>query len=129
MARIQAIEAFPDNKSHSVKPINLRDDDKIRKSCTACKFRGHSVTECWGKCQHCRKYGRKSSLCRHKPDQPESEPAKKVSVDGKTRPNQTNGGILHLAINIVKNEAIIDQGTYLIMLRTQNSTFIKLTQQ
>ena len=41
MAKIQAIEAFPDNKAHSVKPINLRDDDKIiRKSCTACKFRG-----------------------------------------------------------------------------------------
>ena len=44
MARIQAIEACTDNKSHSVKPINLRDEDKIRKSCTACKFKGHLVT-------------------------------------------------------------------------------------
>ena len=87
MAKIQAIEAFPDNKAHSVKPINLRDDDKIiRKSCTACKFRGHSVTECWGKCQHCGKYGHKSNLCRHKPDLTESEPAKKASVDGKSKP-------------------------------------------
>ena len=85
MAKIQAIEAFPDNKAHSVKPINLRDDDKIRQSCTAYKFRWHSVTECWGKCQHCGKYGHKSNLCRHKPDQPESEPAKKASVDGKSK--------------------------------------------
>ena len=33
MARIQAIEAFPDNKSNSVKPIILRDEDRVRKSC------------------------------------------------------------------------------------------------
>ena len=61
MARIQAIEAFPDNKSTSVKPINLRDEDKVRKSCTACK--GHLVTKCWGKCKYCGKYGHKSHLC------------------------------------------------------------------
>merc|ERR1711888_179966 len=86
MARIQAIEAFTDDKSTSVNPINLRDDDKIRKSCTAYKFKGHLVTECWGKCQHCGKYGHKSNLCRHKPNLEESEPAKKASVDGKSKP-------------------------------------------
>merc|ERR1711888_224650 len=85
MARIQAIEAFTDDKSTSVNPINLRDDDKIRKSCTACKFKGHLVTECWGKCQHCGKYGHKLNLCRHKPDLTEPEPAKKVFGDGKSK--------------------------------------------
>ena len=80
MARIQAIEAFPDNKSTSVKPINLRDDDKIRKSCTACKFKGHLVTECWGKCKYCGKYGHKSNLCRHKPNLEESKPDKKAHI-------------------------------------------------
>ena len=85
MARIQAIEAFPDNESTSVKPINLRDEDRIRKSCTACKFKGHLVSECWGKCKFCGKYGHKSHLCRHKPPQEESEPAKKASDGGKIK--------------------------------------------
>merc|ERR1712105_374808 len=69
MARIQAIEAFLDNKSTSDKPINLRNEDRIRKSCTACKFKGHLVSECWGKCKLCGKYGHKSHLCRNKPPQ------------------------------------------------------------
>ena len=41
--------------------------------------------EYWGMCQHCGKYGHKSNLCRHKPDQPESEPAKNASVVGKSK--------------------------------------------
>merc|ERR1712105_168026 len=85
MARIQAIEAFLDNKSTSDKPINLRDEDRVRKSCTACKFKGHLVSECWGKCKCCGKYGHKSHLCRHKPPQEESEPAKKASDGGKIK--------------------------------------------
>ena len=80
------IYIFPDNKSTSVKPINLRDEDRVRKSCTACKFKGHLVSECWGKCKFCGKYGHKSHLCRHKPPQEDSEPAKKASDGGKVKP-------------------------------------------
>ena len=67
MTRISAIEAFPDNKSTSVKPINLRNENRVKKSCTECKFKGNLASECWGKCQHCGKYGHKSHLCRNKP--------------------------------------------------------------
>merc|ERR1711984_30475 len=82
MARIQAIGAFLDNKSTSVKPIKLRDEDRVWRSCTACKFKGHLASECWGKCKFCGKYGHKSHLCRHKP-QEDSEPAKKASDGNK----------------------------------------------
>ena len=85
MATIQAIDSFPDNKSNSVKPIILRDEDRVRKSCTACKFKGHLASECWGKCKFCSKYGHKSHLCRHKPPQENSEPAKKASDGGKVK--------------------------------------------
>merc|ERR1712030_217651 len=81
MAKIQAIEAFPD-KPTSVKPINLREGDRVRKSCTACKFKGHLASKCWGKCKFCGKYGHQSHLCRHKP-QEDSEPAKKASDGSK----------------------------------------------
>ena len=81
MAKIQAIEAFLD-KPTSVKPINLREGDRVRKSCTACKFKGHLASECWGKCKFCGKYGHQSHLCRHKP-QEDSEPAKKASDGSK----------------------------------------------
>ena len=77
IAKIQAIEAFPD-KETSVKPINLREGDWVRKSCTTCKFKGHLSQDCWGKCKFCGRYGHKSNLCRNKP-QEDTEPAKKAS--------------------------------------------------
>ena len=82
MARISSIEAFPDNKSVSVKPIINKDENK-KKVCTECKFRGHLASDCWGKCQHCGRYGHKSQVCRTRPQQDQPEPIKKASDDKK----------------------------------------------
>ena len=92
MAKIQAIVAFPD-KPTSVKPINLREGDRVRKSCTACKFKGNLASECWGKCNCCAKYRHQSHLCRHKP-QEDSEPVKKAldgNKDGKPKGKKKRG--------------------------------------
>ena len=77
IAKLQAIEAFPD-KQASVKPIQLREGEGVRKSCTTYKFKGHLSQDCWGKCKFCSRYGHKSNLCRNKP-QEDTEPAKKAS--------------------------------------------------
>merc|ERR1711936_581312 len=76
MTKISSIEAFPDNKSISVKPIINKPEIK-NKVCTECKFRGHLAPDCWGKCSHCGRYG-------HKPQQ-QPEPVKKTSDDKKKR--------------------------------------------
>ena len=81
IAKLQAIEAFPD-KETSVKPINLCEGHGVRKSLTTCKFKGHLSQDCWGKCKFCGRYGHKSHLCRNKP-QEDSEPAKKASDGNK----------------------------------------------
>ena len=79
MTKISAIEAFPDNKPPvSVKPI-INNPEFKKKICTSCKLRGHLAPECWGKCEHCGRFGHKSQVCRSKPQQ--SEPVKKT--DGK----------------------------------------------
>merc|ERR1712105_436684 len=76
--------AFPDNKSVSVKPSINKDEIK-RKVCTECKFKGHLAPDCWGKCQHCGRYGHKSQVCRTRPQQTQPEPLKKTSDDKKKR--------------------------------------------
>ena len=81
IAKLQAIEAFPD-KETSVKPIQLRKGEGARKSCTTCKFKGHLSQDCWGKCKFCGRYRHTSNLCRNKP-QEDSEPAKKASEGNK----------------------------------------------
>merc|ERR1712105_440790 len=68
MTKISSFEAFPDNKSISVKPIINKPEIK-NKVCTKCKFRGHLAPDCWGKCSHCGRYGHKSQMCRTKPQQ------------------------------------------------------------
>merc|ERR1712208_248524 len=83
MTKISSIEAFPDNKSVSVKPTINKDEIK-KKVCTECKFKGHLASDFWGKCQHCGRYGHKSQVCRTKPQQ-QSEPVKKTSDDKKKR--------------------------------------------
>merc|ERR1711936_443225 len=83
MTKISSIEAFPDNKSVSVKPIINKDEIK-KKVCTECKFKGHLASDCWGKCQHCGRYSHKSQVCRTRPQQ-QSEPVKKTSDDKKKR--------------------------------------------
>ena len=59
ITKLQSIEAYPD-KEVAIKPVLVRD------SCMACYFKGHGGKDCWGKCQHCGKYGHKSHLCRNK---------------------------------------------------------------
>ena len=67
MEKIEAIEAFPDNKPFFVKSARDREDGiPERKVCKDCKFKGHTTAECWGKCQHSGKHGHKSHLCRTK---------------------------------------------------------------
>merc|ERR1712002_1016230 len=82
MNKISSIEAFPDNKPVSVKPI-INNPEAKKKVCTSCKFRGHLAPDCWGKCEHCGRFGHKSQVCRSKPQQP--EPVKKTSDDKKKR--------------------------------------------
>merc|ERR1712237_307701 len=79
MTKISSIEAFPDNKSISVKPIISKPEIK-NKVCNECKFRGHLAPDCWGKCSHCGRYGHKSQMWRTKPQQ-QPEPVKKTSDD------------------------------------------------
>ena len=67
MEKIAAIESFPDSKQTFVKSAWDREDGiPERKVCKDCKLKGHTTAECWGKCQHCGKYGHKSHLCRYK---------------------------------------------------------------
>ena len=82
MTKISSIEAFQDNKSVSVKPIINKDEIK-KKVCTECKFRGHLASDCWGKCQHCGRYGHKSQVCRTRPKQDQTVPIKKASDNRK----------------------------------------------
>ena len=82
MARISAIEAFPDNKLVFAKPVIDREENG-RKICTECKFKGHLASECWGKCQHCGRYGHRSQVCRTRPKQDQTETLKKASDDRK----------------------------------------------
>ena len=84
MTKISSIEAFPDNKSVSVKPIINKDEIK-KKVCTECKFKGHLASDCWGKCQHCGRYGHKSQVCRTRPQLDQPEPVKKA--DDKKKQN------------------------------------------
>ena len=51
--KLQSIEAYPD-KETLVKPVQF------------CHFKGHLSKDCWGKCQHCGRYGHQSHLCRNK---------------------------------------------------------------
>jgi len=78
MTKISSIEAFPDNKPPiSVKPV-IKNPEIKKKICTSCKYRGHLAPECWGRCEHCGRFGHKSQLCHSKP---QPEPVKKT--DGK----------------------------------------------
>jgi len=78
MTKISSIEAFPDNKPPiSVKPV-INNPEIKKKICTSCKFRGHLAPECWGRCEHCGRFGHKSQVCHSKP---QPEPVKKT--DGK----------------------------------------------
>ena len=79
MTKISSIEVFPDNKSISVKPI-INNPEIKKKVCTSCKYKGHLASDCWGKCEHCGRYGHKSQVCRSKPQQ-QPEPVKKTSDD------------------------------------------------
>merc|ERR1712082_72048 len=88
MSKITAIEAFPDNKPPvSVKPV-INNPEFKKKICTTCKFRGHLASECWGKCEHCGRFGHKSQVCRSKPQQPEL--VKKTSDDKKKKTKKEN---------------------------------------
>ena len=72
MNKISAIEAFPERKlqSFSAKPVITNPTETPRKTCTACKRQGHVISECWGRCLHCKRFGHKSELCRNKPSEP-----------------------------------------------------------
>merc|ERR1712082_224524 len=36
----------------------------------ACKRQGHLISECWGRCSHCKRFRHKSEVCRTKPSEP-----------------------------------------------------------
>ena len=81
MEKIAAIESFPDGKQTFVKTARDREEGiPERKVCKDCKFKGHTTAECWGKCQHCSKYGHKSHLCRTKAKFDQSEALKKAAA-------------------------------------------------
>ena len=88
---MSSIEAFPDNKSVSVKPVINRDENK-KKICTECKFRGHLPSDCWGKCQHCGRYGHKSQVCRTKAKQDQIETLKKAAEERKKQKSKKKNG-------------------------------------
>merc|ERR1712208_131395 len=71
ITKLQSIEAYPD-KETSVKPV------QVRESCMTC-FKGHLSKDCWGKCQHCGRYGHKSHLCRNRKSDEDTETAKRAS--------------------------------------------------
>ena len=52
ITKLQSIEAYPD-KDVAIKPV------LVRETCTACHFKGHATKDCWGRCQHCGKFGNK----------------------------------------------------------------------
>ena len=87
MNKITAIEAFPERRtpSFSAKPI-ISNTDTPRKICTACKFKGHLVSECWGRCSHCKRFGHKSEVCRLKPQIPAAEPVVKKNEGTRKKP-------------------------------------------
>ena len=76
ITKLQSIEAYPD-KETSVKPV------QVCESCTTCHFKGHLSKDCWGKCQHCGRYGHKSHLCRNRKSDEDTETAKRASEGSK----------------------------------------------
>ena len=93
VTKIAAIEAFPDNKVVFVKSAMDREDGiPGRKVCTDCKFKGHTAAECWGKCQHCGKYGHKSQVCRTKAKQDQIETLKKAAEEIKKQKLKKKNG-------------------------------------
>merc|ERR1711895_4266 len=62
--------------SFSAKPI-ITNTETPRKTCTACKRQGHLISECWGRCSHCKRFGHKSEVFRAKPQIQASEPVVK----------------------------------------------------
>merc|ERR1711895_408901 len=108
MNKISAIEAFPERKlqSFSAKPVIANSTETPRKTCTACKRQGHVISECWGRCLHCKRFGHKSELCRNKPSEPvvkKNEGARK-----KTRSKKKAKTIKELA-DLVENFRINSQ--------------------
>ena len=67
----QLIEAYPD-KEIAIKPVI------VRETCGTCNYKGHATKDCWGRCQHCQKFGHKSHLCRNKKTDEEIEIAKRA---------------------------------------------------
>ena len=59
ITKLQSIEAYPD-KEIAVKPVT------ICEACGTCNYKGHATKDCWGKCQHCQRYGHQSKFCRNK---------------------------------------------------------------
>ena len=76
ITKLQSIEAYPD-KETAIKPV------LVRETCGACNYKGHATKDCWGKCQHCQRYGHKSHLCRNKKTDEEIEIAKIAKKDNK----------------------------------------------
>ena len=74
ITKLQSIEAYPD-KEIAVKPVI------ICEVCGTCNYKGHTTKDCWGKCQHCQRYGHKSHLCRNKKTDEEIEIAKRAKED------------------------------------------------
>merc|ERR1711895_400935 len=62
--------------SFSAKPI-ITNTETPRKTCTVCKRQCHLISECWGRCSHCKRFGHKSEVCRTKPQIQASEPVVK----------------------------------------------------
>ena len=93
MEKIAAIEAFPDSKQVFVKSARDREDGiPERNVCKDCKSKGHTTAECWGKCQHCGKYGHKSQLCRTKAKLDQTEALKKAAEERKKQKVKKKNG-------------------------------------
>ena len=71
ITKLQSIEAYPD-KEIAIKPVI------VRETCGTCNYKGHATKDCWGRCQHCQRYGHKSHLCRNKKTDEEIEIAKRA---------------------------------------------------
>ena len=79
MEKIAEIESFPDGK-HAFVKTTREEGIPERKVCKDFKFKGHTTAECWGKCQHCGRYGHRSQMCRTKIKLDQAEALKKAAA-------------------------------------------------